>query len=215
MTGVAVPGGAGNKQGFETAYRELVDSDRFQTDLPRYDPPEIEPRESPLWLQNLLEWLSGTGSFWQALFWITAIAFAALILFVIGRTVYRAYLERRGGQTEASEEEDWRPDVDTARGLLGDADALAKQGRFAEAVHILLFRSLDQIEQHIPDFLQPALTSRDIAGSPTLPGPARSAFSTIARIVERGLFAARPVDETGWQEARTAYERFAFGESWS
>ena len=78
-----------------------------------------------------------------------------------------------------------------------------------------LFRSLEDIEDRLPDFLKPALTSRDIAAAPALPSPARSAFSAIAGIVERGLFAERPVDESGWTEARQAYERFAFGESWA
>lgn len=203
-----------SKQSFDTAYRALIDSERLQTDMVQFQPPE--PREPPNWLAQFMQWLETTGPVWQGLFWIVVVLVAGLILYAIGRALYNRF-RYRPDKTDDEEENEtlWRPEAETAHGLLGEADALAKQGRFAEAARLLLIRSVADIETRLPDFLKPALTSRDISKADALPAPARTAFTAIAEIVERGIFAVRPVDEQGWHEARTAYERFAFGKSWA
>ncbi len=214
MTAAAPPITKGNEQDFDQVYRELIESDRFQTEMAQFEPPV--PREPPNWLADLLRWLEALGPVWQALFWIVVGGVAAIILYSIGRALYRRFSDPP--VKSAKDEQDpeyWRPEARTAHGLLGEADALAKQGRYAEAAHLLLFRSIADIEQRLPDFMRPALTSRDISDAAALPVPARTAFSSIARIVERGIFAVRPVDEQGWTEARSAYEQFAFGKSWA
>ncbi|RED16527.1 hypothetical protein [Parasphingopyxis lamellibrachiae] len=214
MTAAAPPTGNENAQTFDQAYRELIESDRFQTEMTEFEPPV--PREPPDWLADLLRWLETLGPVWQGLFWIVVGGLAAIILFSIGRALYRRFSD-----PAASDEEDeagtehWRPEAKAAHGLLGEADAMAKQGRYAEAAHLLLFRSIADIEERLPDFMRPALTSRDISDAAALPAPARTAFSSIAHIVERGIFAVQPVDEQGWAEARSAYEQFAFGKSWA
>jgi hypothetical protein len=101
------------------------------------------------------------------------------------------------------------------RALLAEADALAAQGEYDKAVHLLLRRSVADIATRLPDFLRPSLTSRDIAAEPSLPAQARAAFTQIARIVESALFARRPVGAQGWRDARGAYERFAFRDAWT
>lgn len=212
MTAAAPPIANADKQNFETAYRELVESERIQTEMTRFEVPQADP---PGWLVRLLEWLETTGPVWQDLFWIVVAGVAALILFSIGRALYYRFAGRPAPSEDEPDDEYWRPEARAAQSLLGEADALAREGRYAEAAHLLLFRSIADIEERLPDFLRPALTSRDIANAPALPAPARTAFSAIAGVVERGIFAVRPVDETGWTEARAAYERFAFGKSWT
>ena len=211
MTAAAPPIVNENKQNFDQAYDSLVESERLQTEMSRFEMPQSEP---PAWLERFLEWLGELGPVWEGLFWILAIGIGGLILFSIGRSLFHYFTDRQVAIEEEEEVEDWRPEQQAAKGLLGDADALAKQGRYAEAAHLLLHRSIADIEERLPDFLRPALTSRDISRAKALPGPARSAFTAIASVVERGIFATRPVDEQGWSEARTAYEEFAFGKSW-
>jgi len=214
MTAAAPPIPKDNAQNFDQAYRELIESDRFQTEMAEFDPPV--PREPPNWLVELLRWLETLGPVWQGLFWIIVGGLAAIILFSIGRALYRRFSNPPAkSEDDETDDEHWRPEAKTAHGLLGEADALAKQGRYAEAAHLLLFRSIADIEERLPDFMRPALTSRDISDAAALPAPARTAFSSIARIVESGIFAVRPVDEQGWTDARSAYEQFAFGKSWA
>jgi hypothetical protein len=214
MTAAAPPIRNDNAQNFDQAYRELIETERFQTEMSRFEPPV--PREPPNWLAELLRWLETLGPVWQVVFWVVVGGLAAIILYSIGRALYRRFSDPPvSSEEDEADPELWRPEARTAHGLLGEADALAKQGRYAEAAHLLLFRSIADIEQRLPDFMRPALTSRDISDAPALPAPARTAFSSIARIVERGIFAVRPVDEQGWTEARSAYEQFAFGKSWT
>ena len=214
MTAAAPPIQNDSAQNFDQAYRELIESERFQTEMAQFEPPV--PREPPDWLADLLRWLGTLGPVWQTLFWIVVGGLAAIILYSIGRALYRRFSNPAVKEEEdEADAEFWRPEAGTAHGLLGEADALAKEGRFAEAAHLLLFRSIADIEQRLPDFMRPALTSRDISDASALPAPARTAFSSIARIVERGIFAVRPVDEQGWTEARSAYEQFAFGKNWA
>src|SRR5690606_26136672 len=93
--------------------------------------------------------------------------------------------------------------------LLSDADALAAQGRFAEAVHLLLLRSINDIDGRLPNAVRPALTARDIAGLDRLPTAARPTFRQIARVVEASLFGGGAVDQGAYGECRDAYEAFA------
>ena len=109
---------------------------------------------------------------------------------------------------------EWEPEHAPARAWLDEADALAAEGRFAEAVHCLLLRSIEDMEKRRPDAVRPAMTSRELAGSPLIPMRARSLFASLARVVENSLFGGRPVDEGGWRGARDAYAQFALAGTW-
>ena len=100
------------------------------------------------------------------------------------------------------------------RSWLEEADALAAQGKYAEAIHHLLFRSIEDISNRRPNVVRPALTSREIAASRAIPSRAAELFAGIARLVERSLFGGRTVGETDWVEARGAYTDFALAKAW-
>jgi hypothetical protein len=102
-----------------------------------------------------------------------------------------------------------------ARALLSEADALAAEGRFAEAVHLLLYRSVEDIEGRRPGLVKPAMTSRDLAEARDLPGVARDAFSRIARAVEISLFGGRSIDAGAWQQCRSAYAELTVPKNWA
>ena len=95
------------------------------------------------------------------------------------------------------------------------ADALAAEGRFAEAVHLLLYRSVDDIAARRPGLVKPAITSRDLAASRDLPGTPRTAFARIARAVEISLFGGQPVDAGVWGECRAAYAELTVPKAWA
>ena len=93
--------------------------------------------------------------------------------------------------------------------MLDEADRLAAAGRFAEAVRLILHRSIEDIERWRGDSLRPSLTSRDIAAFETLPDAARTVFRRIVGDVERSLFAGNPLGEADWTRARADYAGFA------
>jgi hypothetical protein len=100
-----------------------------------------------------------------------------------------------------------------ARQLLGDADALAAEGRYSEAAHLLLHRSIAEIDRRRPASVRKALTSRDIAALPAIPPSPAAAFRSIVAAVERSLFGRPPARRRRLAGCRAAYERFAF-EGW-
>jgi len=103
----------------------------------------------------------------------------------------------------------WIPAREAALALLEDADRLASEGRFGEAAHLLLQRSVHHIASARPDWLTPSSTAREIGAIHELPWNARQAFAAIAREVERSLFAKRGLTADDWARAREAYAEFA------
>lgn len=178
---------------------------------PLPEPPQPKP---PEWLEKLLKWLSdhlGPGGEWLARNWpVIKWTIAAIGVIIVAWLLWRliAPALRRKGQGKP-EEAEWTPDHAEALALLEDADALAAEGRFDEATHLLLRRSVGQISLARPDWLEPSSTSREIAMLPALPERARRAFAVIAGRVERSLFALRPLDASDWRAARAAYADFA------
>jgi len=96
-----------------------------------------------------------------------------------------------------------------ARALIEEADRLAAEGRFGEAVRILLHRSIDDIARAHPRLIGPASTSREISATAPLSDNGRAAFARIAAAVEASLFAGREIDAQGFSECRALYEGFA------
>jgi hypothetical protein len=190
---------------FAAAHRQLLGDASIQFDLPRLEPPPQPPPD-----------FSGSVPLLQAFFWIIVAAIVLGLLYLLARRLSGAEWpwRRRPAPDDEAAEPSWRPEAGEARELLGEADALAAEGRFSEAARLLLFRSIGDIDSRRPDLVRPALTSRDIAALEAIPGRPRSAFSAIAMLVERSLFAQRPLAEGDWRDCRAAYEDFAFAEGW-
>ena len=148
----------------------------------------------------------------EGLFWTGVAAAVLLILYLIARELgfIRWRPQRKKGVAGVS----YQPDAALARSLLADADALASEGRFAEAVHVLLQRSIDDMRTRRPRAIAASLTSRDIENLPALPETVRPAFGAMARLVEHSLFAGRSVGQPDFVLARSAYEAFAFPGAW-
>jgi len=191
--------------GLADAHQRLLADRSIQFDLPR-----VQPAETPAWLTDLVR---AIYPLLEVLFWIMAAILIAFLLYgLISWASGRGWPSWR--RRAEAEEESWRPDEAPARQLLGEADRLAAEGLYGEAARLLLYRSIEDIDARRPDLVRPALTSRDIAALPDIPGGPRSAFARIAMLVERSLFAARPLAEPDWRDCRSAYEDFAFAEGW-
>lgn len=189
---------------FADAHRQLLGDSSIQFDFSPPDPPPAPPPD----------WIGGMMPVLQILFWGVLAAFALFVLYWIAmRVTGRQWTWRRKAKDEEAGES-WRPEANEARELLGEADALAARGLYSEAAHLILFRSIEDIDDKKPDLVRPALTSRDICALEEIPGRPRSAFARIAAMVERSLFAGRPLVSGDWTDCRAAYEEFAFPEGW-
>ena len=170
------------------------------------------PPPAPAWLESLFRFLADLAPVLKFLFWGGLALAVALILWFVAREILATRFRKTAA---AAQPADWRPEPEQARALLEEADLLAAAGRFGEAIHLLLFRSIDDLAGRRPGLVRPALTSRDIARLEQMPVPARSAFARIAERVERSFFGGRPVGSEDFAEARGDYEVFAFSEGWS
>jgi hypothetical protein len=210
----AVSAGSGLDSGWARDWEAV----RQSADIQYAPVPPPPPPQAPEWLKRLGEWLEalfGPLGRWLGLSWpvfekvlagLALLALAALAIVLV-----RRWLASRKPRP-APPEPDWTPDRGEALALLEEADWLAAGGDYAEAVHLLLRRSVGQIAAARPDWIAPASTAREIAGLTTLPDRARRAFALIAARVERSRFALRALAGEDWEAARAAYAEFALAD---
>lgn len=193
------------------AWRAIRADPSIQFNLP--EKPVEPPEPPPGWLQPVLrsigDFIQWVGGGWRVILWIIGITIVVALLFALVPGLRDWLRERFGRRAAAADEPQWVPTETRARALLEDADALAAQGRFDEAVHLLLFRSIDDIVAWRGDVVRPADTSRDIARADALPPAARGVFAGIVAAVERSLFGGRALDDGDWRRARADYAGFA------
>ena len=234
--GGVIPATAANSAaadaGFEAAHAALKADPAVQFSLP----PAKPPPQPPQWLKEFFEWLrevlKPVGEFlaWLTSFmpdapyariilWVViGVAVAGLLLMVWIRFregAWRIPLARRAEPAALEGDEEWAPDQMPALSWLEEADRLAGEGKFTEAAHHLLIRSIEDIARRRPQLDRPALTSRDIASADEIPDRARGLFEGIARLVERSWFGGRSVGPDDWASARTAYADFVLSKNWS
>lgn len=176
-----------------------------------------EAEETPDWLIALYEFLAAifgpvlqfAARNWAVIWPILGAMGVALVFYILWRIFGPSILARKKAAINAVEEEEWVPETEAAIALLKDADQLAADGRYDEATHLLLDRSVAHINQARPDLIEPSSTAREIAEFSALPENARTAFGAIANRVERSLFALRELGLDDWTAARAAYAEFA------
>jgi hypothetical protein len=88
---------------------------------------------------------------------------------------------------------------------LDDAGRLAAEGRWDEALHMLLLQAIRILSGRLPAPLPPSSTSRELLRLVPLSAEARQAFAGMVRAVELSLFGGAPV---GPEEYRENRERF-------
>ena len=203
----AVPAGA---RDIADAWQDVRADESIQyAEIPM---PEPQP---PGWFARFMEFLGDVFSpiaqalalNWFWLKWALLACLIALLLYGLIRLIAPDQLARR--KRQEAEVDEWTPDQDEAIALLEEADRLASEGRYDEATHLLLQRSVGQIAAARPDIVEPSSTARELSAEPRIPGAARSAFGVIAQRVERSLFALRTLSAEDWQAARAAYADFA------
>lgn len=209
----AASGAPGSDPG---AFERDWEAVRRSTEIQFAPLPPVKPPETPAWLESLQRALEaifgplakGLIGAWPVIEKVLIISAVVLVLYLAWRLLGPLIGLRRRTRVE----EAWAPSREEALALLEDADRLAAEGRYGEAAHLLLQRSVGQIRAARPGTLQPASTAREIAALPQLPQAARGAFAVVVERVERSLFALRDLDAGDWTAARAAYAQFALAE---
>lgn len=190
--------------GLQEAHARLMADRSLQFERADMPVPEVSPFFR--WLTEVL------GHLAPFLVWGFWIGLAVVVLLIVWLLVRELFAMRRAPDRPTpppAQPETWQPTARDARDLLADADALAAAGQYAEAAHLILLRSVADIERRLPRAVKDSLTSREIAALPALPEAARSTFGDIARLVEISLFGGKPVVRDDYASCRAAYEAFA------
>ena len=174
-------------------------------------------------LRHILE---GLGHFFEAvgkifapiapvlpyLLYLLGFAVVAMLLSPVVRLFLTTRFERLFPGHTLKADAPWRPSRDAVVALLHDIDALAARGDYNEAVHLLLVRSVADINAYRPDLVRPHISAREICTHPLLPEGARPAFIRIVQWVEKSYFAGIIVGKAGFDACRQAYVDFVAAE---
>ena len=205
---------AQSSDAFDSAFRAMKRDEKLQFELP---PPPEPPKLD--WLERFFEGLANFIELilpvLKIIFFVGLGAIIALILYAIAKVIYETRFKREPKEVvEAAPPPLYTPDQDQARILLEDVDAMAAEGRFEDAVHELLFRSIQDIDIRRPNTIRRSLTSREIAALKILTPETREAFATIGGVVETSYFGGITIGQAEFDICRAAYAQFARKSSW-
>ena len=93
----------------------------------------------------------------------------------------------------------------TSAAALGTADQLAAEGRFVEAMHVLLLQGLAAIRVGLDEEFADSLTSREILRRARLSDTGRSSLRDIVNRVELTYFGQRPAALGDYVACRTSF----------
>jgi hypothetical protein len=196
MSGVmfANPAVAQTAAEIERAANDLAKRLDLQTDLPA---PSLEPESG---------WSGSLGDI-RIFLWIAVICGAAALAYYIRGILPAGGLARRA---------DWDDPEPSAFGQTQDgaeaqatADDLARQGRFVEAIHVLLLQGLDEMRRRLDQRFADSLTSREIMRRAKVSSNARAALRDIVDWVERAYFGAHPAVAEDYAACRKSFVAFA------
>lgn len=146
------------------------------------------------------------------LLYALALAIVVLLLSPVVRLFITTRFERLFQRHHLVADEPWRPSRAAVTALLSEIDALAERGEYDEAVHLLLVRSVADINAFRPDLVRLHYSAREILSHPLLPEGARPAFRAIVQWVEKSYFAGLRVGKAGFDACRAAYVEFVRAE---
>jgi len=143
--------------------------------------------------------------FSRAVFW----GIVAVLVILLGAYLVRerTYLMRRGRSPMHKEpkrplENSENPVVSDGHTPVKETDLLADEGRFGEAIRILVLKSIEDIRVRLRLSISPALTFREILGRTTLPEDAHAALQSLVFAEERSYFGRHMPDAADYQRCR-------------
>jgi hypothetical protein len=120
---------------------------------------------------------------------------ALLAVLLLGLWLARRLAE---GEADALDAERTAVVDDLGPRPLQDAALAASEGRFGEAIHLLLLRTFEELLARAGARLWPGLTSRELVHLAPCPEGARPALAELVGAVEACSFAGRPASEADY-----------------
>ncbi|TNF26082.1 MAG: DUF4129 domain-containing protein [Deltaproteobacteria bacterium] len=154
---------------------------------------------------------AGSGMSHALLYTLLGIAGLGLLLW-LGREVFRIR-ERRAAKVAkdapaqpVADDEASRAILDRMPATLRNARGLAADGRFEEAVHLLLRGAIDDVGELCRLVVEPAMTSRELLAQAELEAASRGAFEDLVMSVEVSLFGGLAVTADDFERCARSFE---------
>lgn len=202
---------------------DVLSSSEFQTDLPIADDASQEAfeinenersSESTSWTRGSNRSRSDTpvpsasertvSTFSSALF--ISVGIVALILIALW-TFSSLRTRSRGAEQTQDETADKPAPDENGQTIPDDAESLAKQGLFGEAIHALLLNAMVQLHQR-QSAIRKSFTSREVLRSARLGETAKQALAHLIQAVELAYFGGRETDSATYHACTRHYWAF-------
>lgn len=184
---------------------QVLSDSRYQTERPEPEEKlDIEPLRIPPWLAEILFWglLAVVAAF--VLFFLAGLAFDLLR----NRDVFKRNRDRSAEAAPRIEMPSvGRRAVDHR--TLAEADRLAAQGRFSEAIHLLLLVALERLHRELGPRIAAAMTGREVLRLPALPGGTTEPLARMVQLSEINHFGGRHAAEPDYHRCRADFLRFS------
>lgn len=193
------------------AVDEVYDGSDYQTELPGVDEPlpqpdpEPEPVESESEPVNL-DWLADVLEVVSYALLVGAIIF---IIYTSVRAFMNMRLRPRRTDLDRSGDDAWNAHggAQEARPTqFADAEALARQGAYGEAIHTLLLVVVDAMRRRY-DTVRPALTARELVRLVDLGAGRSQDFAHLVGAVELGHFGGRTINREAYEDSHERAKR--------
>jgi hypothetical protein len=170
----------------DQATKESIRALDLQTDFPR----QSEPTRIPL-----PQWVT----------WAAVIVMIALVLYAM-RDSLMSFIRRRDEGWQAPGATAAEPELALGVDALTAADRLSREGRFVEAMHMLLLQSLADIREQLRETFADSLTSREILRGARLDPAGRTSLRDIIAAVERTYFGGYPAQAQDYDACRASFD---------
>ncbi len=137
-------------------------------------------------------------------FLLRALLIAGVVIAVVLAATWVARRLRRGAEDAAIGAPE--PADPIARITIGEAQQLAAEGRFGEAIHALLLETLEALSRAAR--LAPSLTSREIVSRVRMAPGARDALADLVAAVEISYFGSEVPGEADYQACLARFHAF-------
>ncbi len=197
-----------NDENIRRAAQEVLSNSSLQTTMPDREamPERSDPPTVPKWVAKTIG--------------IIVIAGVIIGVLIILYLLVRSLMDRRlrgGGLTVKTEKEQTTAPVAPVKvkaldemplPALADAEKLAKEGFYTDAIHILLLLAIDDIRKRSQEILHPSLTGREIFGKVKLNTDVAAVVKYILQTSERAYFGQKKADEGDYRTCRDRYQQF-------
>ena len=140
--------------------------------------------------------------------WLGAAIGLGLLLYMVWDMLPALGFRAHGGWEGEGEGADGTQ-AKPAEAVLMAADDLARQGRFVEAMHVLLLQALADIRRGLDEQFADSLTSREILRSTRLSEQGRALLRDIITRVEWTYFGRRPAAQEDYAACRDSFNSLA------